>query len=676
MKPYTWRSISTLSVASLFLLMLPWQVRASVKPIGANPRIANYFLKWHLSDQEVDALSRWDIVILDPETQENTRAQLEKLHAMNPRPLILAYITSQEIRKNAADLTEAPLRRALAGSVPDSWYLTDTKGNRTSWWPGASLLNVTDQAAVINGQRWNTFLPRWLTDNVLSSGLWDGAFLDNAWGYLSWIPYSNSFDTNRDGVAESRQDLDQQWKAGMEMIVRELRRRNPTLRIFGNSIKFGPNIVSSLDGAMLENFPDPGWTSFMQSYRSVEAAGGQGFITIINGNTANRGAMSDYRSFRYTLASTLLGNGEVSFDFGDSAHEQLWSYDEYVAPLGTPTGPPSNLREFRQTNARAPGLWRRDFTRGVILVNSTESPQSTSFESPLDRLLGSPGPGVNSGAEVTDVAVPAHDGIVLLKPVSDLVGVVFRVGSFARVFDANGAVKRRGFFPNAPATEGGTLRWIGDLDGDGKTDTIRADQTAVTISFGNGAKKALLPYGPRYVGAVNFAVGDLNGDGRPEIVTGALHGGAQVQIFDASGRHVGGFFAFPGGGSGVRVAIGDLDGDHRADILTTRAGTPSSVRAYSAAGVLKKEFRGPSVPAGAGGYTLAAADLNGDGRAEVLVGTGVGAVAQLAIQSADGTLLKQFGPLSISNKSGFLIGVVDVDGNGSKEIVVMAERIL
>ncbi len=665
---------------NVFLFLLPVLLlfpTAASAVSDSSPKIANYFLKWHLSDHEVDALARWDVVILDPETQENSRAQLERLRAKNPRPLMLAYITSQEIRKNALTLTEAPLRRRLAGSIPNEWYLTDTNGNRTSWWQGASLLNVTDRSALINGERWNTFLPRFLQENVLSSGLWDGVFFDNAWGYISWMSFSKDFDLNRDGAADGREELDRAWKAGMEKLVAEIRRRSPQgTRVFGNSIKFGSNLTSVLDGAMIENFPDPDWQQFMESYQRHDSTGRPGFVTIVNGSTGNRGTMDDYQRFRFTLGSTLLGSGAVSYDFGDQAHEQLWYYDEYDARTGSAEGPARNLLEFRQSGEFTPGLWQRDFGSAVALLNSTRSAQSARFRDPLDRLSGRQDPSVNSGQSVTDVTLAAGDGVVLIKPISELAGAVFRVGSFVRVLDGRGASKRRGFFPSAAAAAGGTLQWKGELDGEGNADTILADETAVTILFGSGVRRVLLPYGARYRGGISFAVGDLTGDGRPEIVTGAASGGAQMQIFDRRGVRIGGFFAFPKkNGSGVRVAVGDLNGDGRAEILATRARFPSLVRIYTASGKLVRRFAGPSVSAGVGGYTLAAGDLNGDHHAEVIVGTGTGAAPQLGVYSGQGVLQRQFAPLAQENRAGFLSGVADVDGDGVNEILVMAERV-
>ena len=43
------------------------------------PRLANYFLKWEISDSEVYELAKWDLLILDMEVQENSREEILKI---------------------------------------------------------------------------------------------------------------------------------------------------------------------------------------------------------------------------------------------------------------------------------------------------------------------------------------------------------------------------------------------------------------------------------------------------------------------------------------------------------------------------------------------------------------------------------------------------------------------
>ena len=79
-----------------------------------------------------------------------------------------------------------------------------------------------------------------------------------------------------------------------------------------------------------------------------------------------------------------------------------------------------------------------------------------------------------------------------------------------------------------------------------------------------------------------MAAGDINGDGRTDIVTGAGPGeGPQVRVF--SGVDLGLLASFnaydPGFSGGVHVAAGDVDGDGRTDLITgSGQGGPPHVR--------------------------------------------------------------------------------------------------
>ena len=121
----------------------------------------------------------------------------------------------------------------------------------------------------------------------------------------------------------------------------------------------------------------------------------------------------------------------------------------------------------------------------------------------------------------------------------------------------------------------------GDVNGDGIADLVvgagEGPSPAVTVISGyTGATlRQFLAYADGFPGGVYVAAGDVTGDGFADIVTGAgPSGGPHVRVFDGvSGNPIPGplasFFAyeaaFPGG---VRVAAGDLDGDGRAEVIT------------------------------------------------------------------------------------------------------------
>jgi hypothetical protein len=97
------------------------------------------------------------------------------------------------------------------------------------------------------------------------------------------------------------------------------------------------------------------------------------------------------------------------------------------------------------------------------------------------------------------------------------------------------------------------------------------------------------PFDPGFLGGVRVAVGDVTGDGVPDVVAGAGPGGGpHVRVFDGAALLAGqavevtSFFAYAGGFTGgVVVAVADVDGDGRADVITgTGPGGGPHVRVF------------------------------------------------------------------------------------------------
>ncbi|MBX9628675.1 MAG: hypothetical protein K2X82_33065, partial [Gemmataceae bacterium] len=163
--------------------------------------------------------------------------------------------------------------------------------------------------------------------------------------------------------------------------------------------------------------------------------------------------------------------------------------------------------------------------------------------------------------------------------------------------------------------------------GDGLPGSVRAyDGETGALNFDRPA------YDPAFTGGVRVAAADFTLDGFPDVLVGpGPGGGPNVRVLDGkTGDQIpgplGSFWAYePDFLGGVNVAAGDVNGDSVPDaVVAAGEGGGPRVRVFSGAdgGELADFFAfGPEFR---GGITVAAADLTGDGRAEVAVGAGPG----------------------------------------------------
>src|SRR5215203_1781986 len=78
---------------------------------------------------------------------------------------------------------------------------------------------------------------------------------------------------------------------------------------------------------------------------------------------------------------------------------------------------------------------------------------------------------------------------------------------------------------------------------------------------------------PWFLGGINVTLGDINGDGVMDVIVGAgagPDGGPHVRVFSGTDlSELASFYAYdPSFAGGVTVAAADVDGDGRADIIT------------------------------------------------------------------------------------------------------------
>jgi hypothetical protein len=367
-------------------------------------------------------------------------------------------------------------------------------------------------------------------------------------------------------------------------------------------------------------------------------------------------------SITVTRTGNMTGTVTVQFATSDqSAHAGV----DYAATSGTLT---FNPNETSKTIA-VPVLDDNAIGEG----NETFA---VTLSNPLNgAVLGTPS---SATVTVTEDPSPGVAG-TLLAFGADAGG-----GPEVRAVRALGESTVFDFYAYDPRFHGGVRVAVGDVTGDHVPDIVTAPGRGggpdVRVWDGNtGAMvREFMAYSPAFTGGVNVAVGDVNGDGFADIVTAAdAGGGPHVEVFSGKdGTLLMSFMAYdPRFLGGVRLAVGDVNGDGKADIITAPgAGGGPDIRIFNGAtGALMREFMAYDPRFTAGVY-VAAADVNGDGRADVITGAGAGGGPHVeAFSGADGSVLASFFAFDPGFLGGVRVGgVADVNGNGKAEILVAA----
>ena len=668
------------------------------------PKLANYYLRWDIPNTEVNNLAKWDVLVLDMEVEHNSPANLRKLRQLNPNIIILAYITSEEIYTAPQDPVYGKIRNELQQQIDQSWWLKDKGGNYTSFWSGTRMLNLTDGAGLsAQGERWNDFLPEFVNNRIISTGLWDGIFYDNIWPDISWFNGGN-VDVDNDGDLESKSVLDKAWQEGNEKMLAK------TQTLFGNKYLVVANsrhdvaYQSYLNGIMLESFPAPWeaggtWAGSMKSYTDTK-----NFLTpyegILNANTNNTWDFSNFHKMRFSLGSALLGDGNFSFDYGVNDHSQTWWYDEYQTALGQAVSAPINILD-KSNKVFKKGLWRRDFANGIVVVNSTGQTQNYAFTDEIfSKLDGQQDPIVNNGSRVNFVSIAAQDAVVLLgdlasrripaagevasttptaKPIAAgktteniIKNAIFKNGAFSRVFDQIGNQARNGFFAYDDRYPGGAQIISADIDNDQINETLVNSSGTITIYRGTKILKTFQPFDGKFKGDISLAIANLNGDGEKQLIVGAGKGGGpQVRIFSTEGRLLnGGFFAYDRNfHGGVNVTALDLNNDGKDEIITgAGVGGGPQVRIFNQDGRALGQFFAFDKKIRSG-VSVAAGVLNGAGEKRIIAGAGPGQEPQVRVFDKTGKLISQFLAYDKSSTAGITVSTADINNDGKDEIL-------
>ncbi len=232
-----------------------------------------------------------------------------------------------------------------------------------------------------------------------------------------------------------------------------------------------------------------------------------------------------------------------------------------------------------------------------------------------------------------------------------------------------------------------------DVTGDGTADVIvgAGPGAQSLVAVYDGATGAVLTtttaFEASFTGGVFVAAGDVDGDGKADvIVTPDQGGGPRVRVFRVGGTNevIADYFGIedPAFRGGARAAAGDVTGDGRVDVLVA-AGFGGGPRVAGrdgralAAGRLVKVFADFFVfePTLRNGVFVAAGDLDGDSRADAILGGGPGGGPRvLALGGQELTTNRQvvlgnFFAGDAASRDGVRVAVKNVDANGRPDVV-------
>jgi hypothetical protein len=275
-----------------------------------------------------------------------------------------------------------------------------------------------------------------------------------------------------------------------------------------------------------------------------------------------------------------------------------------------------------------------------------------------------------SGANATEVAIGDLTG-------SGIPDLVLLCGSQLAVLLGNGdGTFTTGTAPGAVASPSSFA--LADVSSDGKLDLVVTSSTGNTASVllgnGNGTFQSPVAYTVGQ-GAAFVAAADLNGDGKLDLlVSNATDGTVSAVLGNGDGTfRTAPSFALPGDGPNA-VAVGDVNRDGKLDVaVPLEAVSETAILLGNGDGTFAQASGSPFATGGAEPIAAAIADVNSDGKLDLVVANHTGDSVSVFLGNGDGTFTQASGsPITVGHGPS-AVAIADVNRDGIPDLVVANE---